>query len=107
MPKSMKNVRKWFRVLAAVTACLALVYPVIEAMDATAITDSDFEFQVLTFLLIFGILVSLILVVLLAVQMLMWGSVHTDDQQVSVQRCCQVFTMVRPPGLDPLPSLRI
>jgi len=108
MPKSMKNVRKWFRVLAAVTACLALVYPVIEAMDATAITDSDFEFQVLTFLLIFGILVSLILVVLLAVQMLMWGSVHMEEQRVSIRRCCPVLmTMVRPPGLDPLPSLRI
>jgi len=103
----MTNVRKWFRVLAAVTACLALVYPLIEAMDATAITDSDFEFEVLTFLLIFGILVSLILLVLLAVQVLMWGSIHAEDQPLSLQRCCPVFTMVRPPGLDPLPSLRI
>jgi hypothetical protein len=103
----MKNVRKWFRVLAAVTAILALVYPVIEAIDTTAITDSDFEFQVLTFLLVLGILVSLILLVLLAVQMLMWGSIHAEDQQMSIQRCCPVFTMVRPPGLDPLPSLRI
>lgn len=103
----MTSVRKWFRVLAAVTACLSLVYPVIEAMDSTAITDSDFEFQFLTFLLVLGILVSLILLVLLAVQMLMWGSLHMEDQQVSIQRCYKIFLMVRPPGLDPLPSLRI
>ena len=103
----MTNLRKWFRVLAAVTAILALVYPVIEAMDTTAITDSDFEFEVLTFLLVLGILVTLVLIVLLAVQTLIWGSIQTEDQRVSVQRCCPVATMVRPPGLDPLPSLRI
>jgi hypothetical protein len=104
----MTSLRKWFRVVAAVTACLALVYPVVEAMDTTAITDSDFEFEVLTFLLVLGILVTLILIVLLAVQMLIWGSIQTEDQPVSVQRCCSaVCTMVRPPGLDPLPSLRI
>jgi uncharacterized membrane protein len=106
--QSKTSLRKWFRVLAAVTACLALVYPVVEAIDTTAITDSDFEFQVLTFLLVLGILVSLILLVLLALQMLMCGSVHMEEQRVSIRRCCPVFmTMVRPPGLDPLPSLRI
>lgn len=104
----MTNLRKWFRVLAALEACLALAYPVIEAMDTSAITDSDTEFQVLAFLLILGIMVTLVLLVLLVVQMAIGGSIQTQGQRVSIlRRCCPVFTMVRPPGLDPLPSLRI
>jgi hypothetical protein len=105
--QSRKNVRKWFKVLAAVTACLALVYPFIEAMDSTAITDSDTEFEVLTFLLVLGILVALIRLVLLAVQMLIWGSIQGASQPASITRCPRLFLMVRPPGLDPVPSLRI
>jgi hypothetical protein len=102
-----KLVRKWFRILAAVTACLALVYPLLEAMDSTAITDSNTEFEVLAFLLVLGILVALIRLVLLAVQMLMWGSIQGEGLGVIVNRCWPLFLMVRPPGLDPVPSLRI
>jgi len=105
--QSRKNVRKWFRVLAAITAFLALVYPFIEAMDSSAITDSDTEFEVLTFLLILGILVALIRLVLLAVQMLIWGSIQEASRRVSIERRPALFVMVRPPGLDPVPSLRI
>jgi hypothetical protein len=89
------------------TALLALVYPFVEAMDSTAITDSDTEFEVLTCLLVLGILVALIRLVLLAVQILIWGQTQEASQCVSIVRCLHLFVMVRPPGLDPVPSLRI
>jgi hypothetical protein len=103
----MTSVRKWFRVLAAVTACVALVYPVFEALDSTAITDTQTEFEFMAFLLVLGLLVALLHLILLAVKMLIWGSVQAAGQRVSVQRRHRVLSMVRPPGLDPPLSLRI
>jgi len=102
-----KFVRKWFRVLAAVTVCLALVYPLIEAMDWTPITDGNTEFEILAFLFVLAMLVALIRLVLLAVKMLIWGSIQGAEQPATIDRCWPLFLMVRPPGLDPVPSLRI
>ena len=100
---------KCLRLLAKFAVWGALVYPLIEATDWTAITDGDFEFQVLSFLLVLGIVVALLRLTLLAVQMLIRGLVRTQGPAVINHRCRQLFSMVRPPGLDPPPllSLRI
>jgi hypothetical protein len=104
----MKRVRKWLRVLAAVTACLALVYPLVEAMDTTGVTDSETEFQALTYLLIVGILIALLRLILRALKRLIWGPVRVRCRPVSIRRCRLEFSMARPLGrAPPLLSLRI
>src|SRR5262249_42274510 len=45
MPKGTNSVQRWFRVLAIAIVCLALIYTVMEALDSSAITDSNFEFE--------------------------------------------------------------
>jgi len=107
MDQKRKLVRKWFRVLAAVTVCLAIVYPLIEAMDWTPITDGGTELEILTFLFVLAMLVALVRLVLLAVQMLIWGSIQQAGPQATIDRCRPLFSMVRPPGLHPFLPLRI
>jgi|SRR5215831_6515742 len=105
MPNGTKSVRKWFRILAVAIVCLALIYSVMEALDSSAITDSNFEFEALAALAVVGILVLLIQLILLSFQMMIWGSNGLMMVVRScIQRCRESVSVLRPPGLF---SLRI
>jgi len=98
MPKGTKSVRRWFRVLAVLTICLALFYTVTEALDSTAITDSSFEFEALTLLTVIALMVALIQLILLLFRMLIWGSNDLMVARAFAQRCREAFSVLRPPG---------
>jgi len=105
-----QSVRKWFRILAIVIVCFTLVYIVAEALDTSAITDGSTEFEILAQLMIIGVVVTLILLVLLAFQMLIQGLVDLIPECLNMQCCRRTICVVRPPGplAVPLePPLRI
>ena len=105
--KGMKFIRKWYRVLATMTAFVGVIYPLLETLDSYAITNSHTEFEVLTVLLIAGLLVTLLLLVLVAVHILFCGSIQLFAERTCTQHYRQLFLMVRPPGPAVLVSLRI
>src|SRR5215813_13408013 len=103
MPKGTRSVHRWFRILAIAIICVALVYTVMEALDSTAITDSNFEFEALTALTVVGVLVAFIQLILLAFLMLIWGRNRiVMCARVGVQRCRESLSVLRPPGPAPL-----
>jgi hypothetical protein len=105
MPKGTNSVHKWFRILAIAIVCLALVYTVMEALDSSAITDSNFEFEALTALTVVGVLVAFIQLILLAFRMLIWGRNRlVMVLRIWTQRWCESFSVLRPPGSVPLRS---
>lgn len=98
MHKGTKSVRKWFRILAVVIVCFTLAYTVVEALDTSGITDGSTEFAILGQLMVIGVVVTLILLVLLAFQMLIEGSVDLIDEYLNMQCCRRTICVVRPPG---------
>ena len=98
MRKGTKSVRRWFRILAVVIVCFTLAYTVAEALDTSAITDGSTEFAILAQLMVIGVMVTLILLVLFAFQMLIEGSVDLIDECLNMQCCRRTICVVHPPG---------
>lgn len=103
MGKAIRSIPKSFKVLAVVAICLALVYPVVEALDTSAVTDGNFEFQVLTALFVFGIFVALIRLVLIAIRLLLLShSLGVMSERVWLPEFRPILLFEHPPGLVPL-----
>jgi hypothetical protein len=103
MGRVIRSIPKSFRVLAAVAIVLALVYPVVEALDTSAVTDGDFELAVLTILFVFGIFVALIRLVLLAIRLMLLGhSLAMSAERIWFREFRPILLFVHPPGLVPL-----
>jgi hypothetical protein len=103
MGRRISSIPKTFRVLAAVAIALALLYPLVEALDTSAVTDGDFELQALTVLFVFGIFVALIRLVLLAIRLMLLGhSLAMNSERIWLRELRPVLLFVHPPGLVPL-----
>ena len=82
---------------------LALLYPLVEALDTSAVTDGDFELAVLTALFVFGIFVALIRLVLLAIRLFLLGhSLALSAEPIWFREFRPILLFVHPPGLVPL-----
>jgi hypothetical protein len=99
----MKSIPKSFKILAALAIGLALVYPFVEALDTSAVTDGDFELEALTILFVFGIFVALIRLVLLAIRLLLLShAMGTTAERLWFREFRPILRFVHPPGLVPL-----
>jgi hypothetical protein len=100
MGTGIRSIPKSFRVLAAVAIVLALVYPLVEALDTSAVTDGDFELEALTILFVFGIFVALIRLVLLAIRLMLLGhSLAMTAERIWLRDFRPILLFVHPPGL--------
>jgi hypothetical protein len=98
-----RSIPKSFRVLAAVAIVLALLYPVVEALDTSAVTDGNFELEALTVLFVLGVFVALIRLVLLAIRLMLLGhSLAMSAERVWFREFRPILLFVHPPGLVPL-----
>ena len=98
-----RSIPKSFRVLAAVAIVLALLYPLVEALDTSAVTDGNFELDALTVLFVFGIFVALIRLVLLAIRLMLLGlSLAMNAERVWFREFRPILLFVHPPGCVPL-----
>ena len=103
MGRGKKSIPKSFKILAALAVGLALVYPLVEALDTSAVTDGDFELAVLTALFVFGIFVTLIRLVLLAIRLLLLShSLGMTAERIWFREFRPILLFVHPPGLVPL-----
>ena len=103
MGRGMKSIPKSFKILAAVVIGLALVYPFVEALDTSAVTDGDFELEALTVVFVFGIFVALIRLVLLAIRLLLMGhALGMTAERLWFREFRSILRVGRPPGLVPL-----
>jgi len=103
MGRGTKSIPKSFKILAALAIGLALVYPVVEALDTSAVTDGDFELAMLTVLFVFGIFVALIRLVLLAIRLLLLShAMGMTAERLWLREFRPILRFVHPPGLVPL-----
>lgn len=98
-----RSIPKSFRVLAAVAIVLALLYPVVESLDTSAVTDGNFELEALTILFVFGIFIALIRLVLLAIRLFLMGHcLALSGERIWFREFRPILLFVHPPGLVPL-----
>lgn len=98
-----RSIPKSFKVLAALAIGLALLYPLVEALDTSAVTDGDFELALLTVLFVFGIFVALIRLILLAIRlMLLAHSLAMSAERIWLREFRLILLFVHPPGPVPL-----
>ena len=103
MGRAIRSIPRSFRVLAAVAILLALLYPVVEALDTSAVTDGDFELAALTLVFVFGIFVALIRLVLLAIRLMLLGQgMAMSAERIWFREFRPLLLFVHPPGLAPL-----
>lgn len=103
MGRGFRSIPKSFKVLAALAIGLALLYPLVEALDTSAVTDGDFELAVLTVLFVFGIFVALIRLILLAIRLMLLGhSLATSAERIWLREFRPILLFVHPPGPVPL-----
>ena len=103
MGRGIRSIPKSFKVLAAVAIVLALLYPLVEALDTSAVTDGDFELEALTVLFVFGIFVALIRLVLMAIRLMLLGhSLAVSAERIWFREFRPVPLFVHPPGGVPL-----
>ena len=100
---TLRPIPRLFKVLAVLTVCMALVYPCLEALDTTAITGANFEFEVLTALFVLGVFVTLIRLVLLAITLLLLSHAKgLTAEGICFREFRRISPFVSPPGLVPL-----
>ena len=103
MGRAIRSIPKAFRVLAAVAIVLALLYPLVEALDSSAVTDGDFELEALTVVFVFGIFVALIRLVLMAIRLMLSGhSLAMSAERIWLREFRPILLFVHPPGCVPL-----
>jgi hypothetical protein len=102
MGNKFKSARGSVKLLAILTVCLALLYPLAEAVNSLEATGSDTEFEILLILFVLAMLVVLIRLVLIVFQMLISRSVHMTAARIYCQQSGEPLSVDRPPGFVPL-----